>query len=620
MPANDKRILLTCLALFVTVVAAYSPSFFADFYNEDFQYLSYLGQLDLPAGLGRSFVHNELDMAHVRFYRPLTSASLAVDLRLFDLASAPYLLINLGLHLLTAAAVLLLLIALTGSRLAAWTGAVAFAANPFSINAAGFIAARSNLLVGFFLTLLALVHLRARRDGGRSWMWASLLIAVLALLSYEAAVVLPGIVFLVDLLGSREEAPWRSKLVGAIRRTLPFAGLLILYFLVRHLVLGVFIGAYPGRVSAVPDPLDQVTRIGRALLELTSPWSLGLTAESRTEASLGWIAFLGLGALVLLWRRRDLLGPLAVGLGWAFVTAVPLYQVPDLLPLAGRRWYPVTIGIGLLIGVTLAGSTMRKGRSKATAVAWVAALVIAGCHLGELYRHADLIRLHSERQRHVREQLIAFHEDGDSDEPIFVVFRSAFGAKYVNEEFQLLLTEALSPPFTRVPVPVFPVNQREGLTRTELEALPGRVVHVDTDGTLREGPPPETPAGEALGGLRLLPTLLAQRPLPLTFVQDLALPLSPAGAPRLRLTLLTQASTARVEVRPTARLPFQDPATGATYELVRGMSSTLIRDCVRPVLARTPWPFFVYAESLDREGKVLARSSPVRIEVIRSAD
>ncbi len=602
------------LALLGAIVLGYSPSFFSNFYNEDYQYLSYLAQLDLAEGLGRSFVHNELDMAHVRFYRPLTSASLALDLRAFGPDPAPYLLVNLGLHLLVAASLAILLRTLVGPTGAA-LGAVLFATNPWSINAAGFMAARSNLLVGLFMIWSVLGHLRYRRTGHRLARWGSLLAAALALCSYEAAVVVPGLLFATELFLATPATPFLARLRSAVRQTWPAALLVVAYFGLRYWTLGVFIGAYPGRAGAVPEPLPQLARILSALVQLATPWSLELSPESRSSTTLvvGMTALAGF--LWLVFRHRARASIVLFGLAWALAAAVPLYQVPDLLPLSGRRWYPASIGVAIVTGLLLRGSGRSRG-VVARALLTVA-LLWAGASWVSLFRNADLLKTTSQRQEHVRHQILALQSTRDGQRPLFVVFRQGFESKYVNEEFQILLAESLSPPFTKEPQLVFPINTSERPSAAELKSLPGDLVFVDTDGTLRPGLPPELPTGRELSGLRLLPTLFRQRSLPLDFVQDLWLPLAPSSHRRLRMTFVTQAAIVRVEVRPIQRLPFSDLVTGQEYELIRVMDSTLLRDCVRPVVPGRPWPFFLYVEALDESGEVVARSEIERLEIIR---
>src|SRR5689334_19300020 len=78
-------------------------------------------------------------------------------------------------------------------RLLAYCGAVLFAVHPVTVYAVAYLAQRSTVIATLFSLLALTAFLRAIQGGARLWLWASLLLYVLALWSKEHAVMVPAV-------------------------------------------------------------------------------------------------------------------------------------------------------------------------------------------------------------------------------------------------------------------------------------------------------------------------------------------------------------------------------------------------------------------------------------------
>src|SRR5258706_791519 len=125
---------------------------------------------DLPALLG-SHAFSGADAALgservVEYYRPVWTASLAVDHALWGLRPFGYHLTNLLLHAAASIAVFLLVSALLGGFLAPFVAGLLFALHPAHVEAVAWVSSRNELVAGLFVALALLAYVRLRRAGG----------------------------------------------------------------------------------------------------------------------------------------------------------------------------------------------------------------------------------------------------------------------------------------------------------------------------------------------------------------------------------------------------------------------------------------------------------------------
>lgn len=281
-----------------------------------------------------------------RFFRPLTYVNYALDAQWAGWTPWTWRLSHLLWHCLNAA-----LLGLLARRLG-WTSWAAFAAAAFfGVHASRpevvtWVAARFDLLAFCFGILSLLAALRSTERNSLPWLAASAGLLILALLSKEAAYVVPLLAAL--LLWYR----------GADRRTLirtvgVLCAVTLVVLLWRTAVLG-GVGGYQNAGDGRPTILNlRPTTTGKALtLRLWGTLLVPLNWTHEPEAGFALALLLSLAAWAALafagLPRRTLL----LCVGWVMAAALPVHQFlligPDL-EKARVLYYP-SAGLALLFG------------------------------------------------------------------------------------------------------------------------------------------------------------------------------------------------------------------------------------------------------------------------------
>jgi hypothetical protein len=177
------------------------------------------GRIHAVSDVGRILTEN------VGFYRPVVTATFALDDALFGLSPFPYALTNFALLLLCAALIVRLGRALGLAPVLAIAPAALWAFNFHGVNMALlWISGRTALLLCTFALLAMRASMRGR------W-WIAAAWCLLAVLSKEEAVVLPLVMVL--WAWDRSGDGSSSGLLRVTRRALPVFAALALYFALR---------------------------------------------------------------------------------------------------------------------------------------------------------------------------------------------------------------------------------------------------------------------------------------------------------------------------------------------------------------------------------------------------
>jgi hypothetical protein len=274
------------------------------------------------------------------FYRPVPMLVWWVLGRAFGGASWPFAALALALHVATATLLGVLLVGLGRSRPTGFLAAALFLLAPQNTEAAYWYAANTDLLATTF-TLAALVVLLGRSSAS---MGASAVLALIAYLSKESALILPALA-LVVLSAAPAPSSWRRRSL----RILPHAGLAIAVVVMRRRVLGGWGG--PGDPSA---------SLGAKLLQIANGLVHVGTGSDLLPVPLAW--GLGVGALALLIVA-------SARAGWRGRTRAPwaplIFTALALVPLAAAGWivgaryfYLPAAGLAWAAAEALAGSTV----------------------------------------------------------------------------------------------------------------------------------------------------------------------------------------------------------------------------------------------------------------------
>jgi tetratricopeptide (TPR) repeat protein len=243
---SRRRLVALCLALIAGLnLLAYAPSLYAPFVFDDFANI-----LDNPAvreaGAGRASL---LDLARptLRSRRPLAYLSFALNVRGFGFDPLYFHLVNLALHVGSAA--LLFGLALgalprtrtgrlpaSASLLPALAAALFWSLHPMQVQAVTALVQRMTLGAAFFFLLALFLLLQARgrpRPAARAgWALGAAVAALLGALGKEILITLPAVVLLAEPCLFEDPRPLRQR-----RRWLAMAALFALGYALVALAL-----------------------------------------------------------------------------------------------------------------------------------------------------------------------------------------------------------------------------------------------------------------------------------------------------------------------------------------------------------------------------------------------
>lgn len=361
------------VGLAVAVAAVWSPALSGGFVWDDQFDIVRSDRLHQIDAVVEVFRHGAMwtasqPEAKVATYRPLATASLAIDYQLYGLSPLGFHATSIILHVLATLAVFLAIGRFVSEPRSAAALALLFALHPANVEAVAWINGRSEIFaLGFgALALWAATHQR--------WVVVALALAAAMLGKESGAIFVPLAVAAawIEPAGKHVRLRWAAPIAAA-------AGL-VLYGTLRTMALGN--SALPGSslgkaVAALPAvwiraAQEALLPLERSLITI-STWLSGLGTVELVAYAACAVAFLGL-FLLLIVRRRYVA---ALGLAWWLGSLVPLMTIAILaLPWPGlARW--LYIGLpGLLLFVWSAGLDRLGRRARivvfaAVAVVWL---------------------------------------------------------------------------------------------------------------------------------------------------------------------------------------------------------------------------------------------------------
>jgi hypothetical protein len=327
----------------------------------------------------------------IRFFRPLSSWSLALDHRLFGRSAAAAHAQSLAWLLVLIAAVTALLRRWLPARAAMLASLVYVLAGGHGMSV-GWIASRHVLVGGALGAWSFWAHVARRESSFRAGRWVAPLLLVAALCASEIALGAFVLLGVYELFERRD--PPRERGLASLPAALLSGGYLVAYGAWGFGARGS--GAY---LSPFSDPvgfaLAAVVRVPELAAELYGavPSMIAGTlppAGERVLAALGTLSILGVAALT--WRCRAELGPaLLRRLGW-----LGLASLVCLIPMAGGfiggRMLPLaSIGSAAVIGSTL-DALWRRAGARAGSGRWIS-YALSGLLIVPHFGLAPLVRL-----------------------------------------------------------------------------------------------------------------------------------------------------------------------------------------------------------------------------------
>jgi hypothetical protein len=328
---------------------------------------------------------------NTNYYRPVSLASYALDHAVFGLNPAAFHGVNVALHALCAALVLVigwrLVERLGGPKGWRWgvtAGALLFAVHPVHTEVVNVITYRTDLLAAVFYAAMLVAWIgpsSGRGPRAERWMIYGVapLLYALGLGSKEMAVTAPGACFALDLLVTARATTWRTRLA----RMAPLAVVLAAYLGARAALLSPSAYTYFADAPTADVVTTMLAVFGRYVGLLISPWPLNpfydwSILQPGAETQMG--AVLGGAFLLMAWitatlvfaRRRPVW---ALFLGFLPLVLLPVSHVSPIAVAAAERFLYLAMA-GPLLALGLLAATLAETRSRRSMAIGVFALVL----------------------------------------------------------------------------------------------------------------------------------------------------------------------------------------------------------------------------------------------------
>jgi len=190
------------------------------------------------------------------YYRPLFLLWFRLNHAAFGLDPEGWHLTTILCHVAATYMVFILIRRLVASRWIAFTAATLFALHPVHMESVAWVSGVTDPLMAIFLIGSFLSYLSFREDRRGRWMALALSLFALGLLEKETIVVLGPLVFVYAWLYAGEES-WHCRFTCALKHSLAFFGLTILYLFLRaHILHGLSHSVTPlsWRSMALTEP------------------------------------------------------------------------------------------------------------------------------------------------------------------------------------------------------------------------------------------------------------------------------------------------------------------------------------------------------------------------------
>jgi hypothetical protein len=234
---------------------AFFPSLSAQFLWDDYFHIKNVSNLNL-ANLFQAYVIEQSAQNkmlfwwtpefRLKYFRPIASLLIYLDLKLFQLNPIGYHATNLLLHIFTSMFVYALAMFIFTEWRLAFFITFLFALHPAHSEAVNWISGQPDLLLGFFAIVCFYSYARFLQKRSMRWYLLAILAFLLALGSKEASAIIPILLGLYDLAQPRHSASPKTALLSRLKYHLPFFLILCSYLLARTWYFGAF--------SQLPEP------------------------------------------------------------------------------------------------------------------------------------------------------------------------------------------------------------------------------------------------------------------------------------------------------------------------------------------------------------------------------
>jgi hypothetical protein len=366
---NAVPLLVFIIAL--STILCYLPVLFNFFAGDDFVHLTWLKQaMGYPQLIWKNFHSSWLDGTTTKFYRPLISVFMVTDYMTWGLNGLGFHITNLLFHLTSTIVLFFVSLRLgktfaSGSNQKIKGSAVAFAffaslifgLYPLHGEAVSWITGRVDTIVTTFIVVSLWCYMQWRDGKSLFWCAGSIVSLILGLLSKEMAITLPATMAAYEVLLWWEKGGTRKNLipaaVSAIKAIVPFAVVIALYFAVRVMALGTFVGGYDDSLFFISNMKDFIHGWLHALKMLLIPANKDFFDSHNAllifwQVSLGFMAISSLANFAVLRRTIPVFLFTALWLAFALLPVYKIFAISDDLQ-GSRLAYLATLPLSLLM-------------------------------------------------------------------------------------------------------------------------------------------------------------------------------------------------------------------------------------------------------------------------------
>lgn len=363
--AKDRRSVawVPAAGLFIAALLLYAPVRHFEFIRyDDPNYV--LLHPRVSQGLSFDNVGFALTAFEVGNWHPLTLISHMIDVSLFGMRAGAHHAVNAALHAVNAALLFLFLDRATRRRVPSFVAAALFAVHPLNVESVAWISQRKSVLSMLFMLLTMMAYVAWVRHGGRLRYGLALAAAVGALASKPIALVVPGLLLLLDVWPLARP----GKVVARLVEKVPFVAVTAAAAFVTFAAQRA-----DGALGTMADfPL--ASRLANTtfsyawyLLRMIWPSDLSLFYPTTLGAEAGVKVAAAAAVLVVVtgvvWRFARSNPYLAFGWAWYVVALVPVSGLVQFGTQIVADRYAYLALIGPFVAVSFLGADFFEGRS-----------------------------------------------------------------------------------------------------------------------------------------------------------------------------------------------------------------------------------------------------------------
>ncbi|MFH0840230.1 MAG: tetratricopeptide repeat protein [Candidatus Omnitrophota bacterium] len=313
-----------------------------------------------------AWIHFVLDLYHSfsNYYRPAQMITYMVDFSFWRLDPFGYHCTNILLHAILSVLFFLFLFLISKDKRIAFVGALFYAVHPANTGAVAYIAGRADILAAIFMLVSFIffdAHFKAANPGKAvRYYFASLFFFLLALLSKEAAVIIPALIFLYRIFFISDAETEKSRRIIKFHYISWFLIITGVYLILRSYALNFQeLGLFESKYTLYSRSLTFIESLMIYIGIIFFPVGLHMERSIDYAASF-WdkgVLLSLIGFLLLIWaamRIKKISKEACFGLIFFFVSLLPVSNIFPMNSNVAEHWLYMPL-MGMAISVSFLG-------------------------------------------------------------------------------------------------------------------------------------------------------------------------------------------------------------------------------------------------------------------------